>query len=173
MILDEIVANKREKVASLKEHFNVKALCSMAKSLPKPRDFLSALRTTEFALIAEIKKASPSAGLIREDFDPRSLAKIYDENGAMLYKHAGNVGRPTYIDKDNEDYKPGKYKIHFVYHVNEWGYWRNKEPLIVEIKPGKTHGLGYSLSWGNKPKEFVKLNVVGKTIKLDKIKSYD
>ena len=98
--------------------------------------------------------------------------EIYDENKTLLYKQ-GSIREPANIDKENEDYKPGKYHLHFVYRVNEWGYWRNNDPFIMEVKPGESKLLGYIISWGKKPKEFVKLSIGGKIIKLDKIKSYD
>ncbi len=82
MILDEIIANKRRKIAALKEHFNSKALCLMTRNLPSTRDFQAAFKKGRFNLIAEIKKASPSAGLIKQDFDPRALAEAYQESGA-------------------------------------------------------------------------------------------
>jgi indole-3-glycerol phosphate synthase len=50
--------------------------------LPPPRNFQEALTGRESAIIAEIKKASPSRGIIREDFDPRKIAGIYEDNGA-------------------------------------------------------------------------------------------
>jgi len=54
-----------------------------ARLAPKPKDFVAALRATEqIALIAEVKKASPSKGLLRHNFDPLELASIYAENGA-------------------------------------------------------------------------------------------
>ncbi|MFH1684074.1 MAG: indole-3-glycerol phosphate synthase TrpC [Candidatus Margulisiibacteriota bacterium] len=72
MLLDEIVQNKRQEVTGLK-------IPSSIEGLPKTRPFLS---KDKFSLIAEIKKASPSAGLIRPNFDPYSIAKAYEESGA-------------------------------------------------------------------------------------------
>ncbi|MEE8638207.1 MAG: indole-3-glycerol phosphate synthase TrpC [Candidatus Margulisiibacteriota bacterium] len=82
MILDDIIFNKRQEVTSLKVLLSGKHPRKLAKDLPKPRDFLKAFRKGKFSLIAEIKKASPSAGIIREDFKPISLAKTYEECGA-------------------------------------------------------------------------------------------
>jgi indole-3-glycerol phosphate synthase len=82
MILDDIIFNKRQEVTSLKLNYSGKDLRKLVKDLPKPRHFLKAFKKGGFSLIAEIKKASPSAGVIREDFDPYGLAKAYEESGA-------------------------------------------------------------------------------------------
>ncbi|MFH1826156.1 MAG: indole-3-glycerol phosphate synthase TrpC [bacterium] len=79
MILDDIIANKQQEVAALKTRYQDKNLDELVQDLPKPRAFLKKGR---FSLIAEIKKASPSAGLIRPDFNPTTLAKTYEESGA-------------------------------------------------------------------------------------------
>jgi indole-3-glycerol phosphate synthase len=82
MNLDDIVFNKRQEVAALKLTFDLdKTLKAIAK-LPKPHDFKKALKRKKLALIAEVKKASPSAGVIREDFNPVALAKEYEAAGA-------------------------------------------------------------------------------------------
>ncbi|MFH1576459.1 MAG: indole-3-glycerol phosphate synthase TrpC [Candidatus Margulisiibacteriota bacterium] len=82
MILDDIISNKRQEVTSLKVSFSGKDPRQLVKGLPKPRDFLKAFKKGKFSLIAEIKKASPSAGIIRREFDPIYLAKTYEESGA-------------------------------------------------------------------------------------------
>ena len=82
MILDDIIRDKKQEVSSLRQQYSGKNLAELVKALPKPRDFLSAFKKGKFSLIAEIKKASPSAGLIRPDFEPITLAKTYEESGA-------------------------------------------------------------------------------------------
>jgi indole-3-glycerol phosphate synthase len=82
MILDDIIANKKTEVGRLKTAYEGKDVEKLAKSLPKPRDFYKAFKKGKLSLIAEIKKASPSAGIIRQNFDPTYLAKTYEDSGA-------------------------------------------------------------------------------------------
>jgi len=82
MILDEIRKAKKLEVEKLREAYKGKDVEKLAKSLPRPRDFAAAFKKRKLSLVAEIKKASPSAGIIREKFDPISLAKMYEEFGA-------------------------------------------------------------------------------------------
>ncbi len=81
-ILDRIVANKREELAAAKSRVPLAETRAKAEASPAPRGFANALRGPRIALITEVKKASPSRGVIREDFDPVWLAKHYAEGGA-------------------------------------------------------------------------------------------
>ena len=84
-ILQRIVATKREEVAARKVQTPIDELKRRIADLPRPRNFFAALTTRNekpLNLIAEVKKASPSAGVIRADFDPVAIAKIYEASGA-------------------------------------------------------------------------------------------
>ena len=85
-VLSKICALKLDKVALRKQDIPFSAVEANAKASAPVRDFAAALANKvadgRFALITEIKKASPSAGLIRSDFDPAHLAKAYEQGGA-------------------------------------------------------------------------------------------
>ena len=85
-ILSRIKAYKLEEIAAAKRERPLASLDRDAKAAEPPRGFLAAIESKlergDYALIAEIKKASPSKGLIREDYDPSAIARAYAAGGA-------------------------------------------------------------------------------------------
>ncbi|MDO8716278.1 MAG: indole-3-glycerol phosphate synthase TrpC [Dehalococcoidales bacterium] len=100
MILDDIVAAKRIELAAVQRHTSLLQLQRRAQAQSPALDFATSLSGEDIRLIAEVKKASPSAGIIRADFNPTEIAQIYADNGAA----AISVLTETKYFKGNLDY---------------------------------------------------------------------
>ena len=109
-ILDTIIADKRVEVRSRQSEISLDMLKQQVCSLPKCRNFYKAVTKPNrrgINVIAEVKKASPSAGLIREDFDPVTIARTYEKCGAdaisVLTDEKYFQGRLEYISQIRQE----------------------------------------------------------------------
>ncbi|MHC4545888.1 MAG: indole-3-glycerol phosphate synthase TrpC [Planctomycetota bacterium] len=108
-ILDKIIADKKAEIELRKSQVGLEQLKEQVQSLPKCRNFYKAVTKANnrgINVIAEVKKASPSAGLIREDFDPVAIARTYKKCGAdaisVLTDEKYFQGRLEYINQISE-----------------------------------------------------------------------
>jgi indole-3-glycerol phosphate synthase len=106
-ILDRIVARKAERLAASKVSMPLEAVVKAAADAPAPRNFRSAIRRSAgINLIAEVKKASPSRGVLREQLDPTELARHYESAGAsaisLITEEDFFLGSPAYIGEVRE-----------------------------------------------------------------------
>lgn len=81
-ILEQIIADKRIEIAERKKAVSFAELQTLAESAGSRPDFVRSLRSASMGLIAEVKRRSPSAGVIRDPFDPPEIAREYESNGA-------------------------------------------------------------------------------------------
>jgi indole-3-glycerol phosphate synthase len=148
-ILDKIIADKRVEVSSRQSEVSLDNLKQQIRTMPKCRNFYKAVTKPNrrgINVIAEVKKASPSAGLIREDFDPVKIAQTYEKCGAdaisVLTDEKYFQGRLEYINQIHQEVDLPVMQKDFI--INIWQVYESRAAgadailLIAEaLKPGE------------------------------------
>jgi indole-3-glycerol phosphate synthase len=147
-ILDQIIADKRAEVQSRKSQTSFDLLREQISTMPKCRNFYKSVTGPNrrgINVIAEVKKASPSAGVIREDFDPVLIAQTYEKCGAdaisVLTDEKYFQGRLEYIDQIHRNVEVPVLRKDFI--IDIWQVYESRAAgadailLIAEaLKPG-------------------------------------
>ena len=152
-ILDKIIADKRAEVSYRKSKTSIEELQDRVRALPKCRNFYKAVtkpNSRGINVIAEIKKASPSAGVIRADFDPVAIARVFEKCGAdaisVLTDEKYFQGRLEYIDQIHRVVELPILRKDFI--IDIWQVYESRAAgadailLIAEaLKPGELMDL--------------------------------
>ncbi|MEN6576175.1 MAG: indole-3-glycerol phosphate synthase TrpC [Phycisphaerales bacterium] len=152
-ILDRIVADKQEEVRARQSRTPLKRLVEQVADLPRCRNFYKAVtkwNARGINVIAEVKKASPSAGLIRQDFDPVAIAQTYEQCGAdaisVLTDEKYFQGRLEYIEQIKQAVSLPVLRKDFI--IDPWQLYESRVAgadailLIAEaLKPGNLMDL--------------------------------
>ena len=128
MILDDIVAKKRLDLADEEKQMPLSDLIKKAEKVTKHKDFYNALASKELSVIAEVKKASPSKGLISENFNPVQIAKKYENEGAsaisVLTEKHFFMGDNRYLNEISETVSLPILRKDFI--ISEWQIYEAK-----------------------------------------------
>jgi len=152
-MLDKIIANKRSEVGYRQSQRTVEQLKAQVRSMPKCRNFYKAVtkrNSRGLNVIAEVKKASPSAGLIRKDFNPVAIARTYEKCGAdaisVLTDEKYFQGRLEYISQIKQAVDLPVLRKDFI--IDPWQVYESRAAgadailLIAEaLKPGELMDL--------------------------------
>lgn len=147
-ILDKIIADKQEEVRERQARTSLRQLMEQVEKLPRCRNFYKAVTKRNARgvnVIAEVKKASPSAGLIREDFDPVAVAQVYEQCGAdaisVLTDEKHFQGRLEYVAQVKQAVSLPVLRKDFI--IDPWQVYESRAAgadailLIAEaLKPG-------------------------------------